>query len=121
MKKIRAKARAGSITVKVALATGFLSLPIAALLVAAGIIRTLIAQTSARTWIAVLALLYTRYVSGAPEPLLLVMVGWGMILFSTVARTAARKGTSAKQCSDGFGCAAVAPGNRIAISAVRYQ
>lgn len=87
MNKIQAELCTGSTTLKAALTTGFLSLPIAALPIAAGIIHSRIAQTQAATWILTLAILYARYVSAAPEPLLLVMVGWGMILFSRVARS----------------------------------
>ena len=94
MKKIRTELCTRSTTLKAALTTGFLSLPLAALPIAAGVIHTRIAQTHAATWIRTLAILYARYVSA--EPLRLVMVGWGMMLFSFLVRIVVCKGTSAK-------------------------
>ncbi len=96
MKKIRAELSTGSTTLKAAVTTGCLSLLIAALPISVGIFHTRISQTHAATWIPTLAVLYARYVSAAAEPFWLVMVGWGMTLFSFLVRSAVRKGTHAR-------------------------
>jgi hypothetical protein len=81
--------------VKTALTTGFLSLLIAAMPTAAETVHTPAAQSGVTSWIPAFAIPYAQYVSAAPEPLRLVMVGSGMILFGFVVRMVARKGAVA--------------------------
>jgi hypothetical protein len=80
---------------KAALTTGFLSILTAAMPTAAETAHTSAAQSSAASWIPAFAISYTHYVSAAPEPLRLVMVGSIMILFGFVVRMVARKGAVA--------------------------
>ena len=80
---------------KTALTTGLLSLLIAAMPTAAETVHTPAAAGGAASWIPAFAASYTHYVSAAPEPLRLVMVGSGMILFAFVVRMLARKGAVA--------------------------
>jgi hypothetical protein len=86
----------GGFKVKTALTTtGFLSLLVAAMPTAAETVRTPAAQSGAANWIPAFATTYAQYVSAAPEPLRLVMVGSVMILFAFVVRMVARKGAVA--------------------------
>jgi hypothetical protein len=85
----------GGFKMKTALTTGFLSLLIAAMPTAAETVHTPAAQSGAHSWIPAFAASYAQYVSAAPEPLRLVMVGSGMILFAFVVRMVARKGAVA--------------------------
>ena len=80
---------------KTALTTGFLSLLMAAMPTAAETVHAPAATSGAASWIPAFATSYTQYVSAAPEPLRLVMVGSGMILFAFVVRMVARKGAVA--------------------------
>jgi hypothetical protein len=75
-------------TLKTALTTGGLSLSLASLPIAVGIVPPRIADTHTLTWI----LLYTKYVSLAPEPLRLVIVGWELMLFGFLVRIVLRCG-----------------------------
>jgi len=80
---------------KTALTTGLLSVLIAAMPTAAETVHTPAAPNGAASWIPAFAATYAQYVSAAPEPLRLVMVGSVMILFAFVVRTVARKGAVA--------------------------
>jgi hypothetical protein len=80
---------------KAALTTGFLSLLIAAMPTAADTVHAPAAQSGATNLIPAFALPYAHYVSAAPEPLRLVMVGSLMILSAFVVRMVARKGAVA--------------------------
>lgn len=80
---------------KTALTTGFLSLLIAAMPTAAGTIHAPATSSGAASWVPAFATSYSQYLSAAPEPLRLVMVGLGMILSAFVVRTVARKGAVA--------------------------
>jgi hypothetical protein len=92
--KISALAQ-GGFKVKTALTTGFLSLLTTVIPTAAATVHTPAAQSGAASWIPAFATTYAQYVSAAPEPLRLVMVGSGMILFAFVVRMVARKGAAA--------------------------
>jgi hypothetical protein len=72
--------------VKAALTTGVLSLLVDAMPTASETVHTLVAQRGAASWIPAFATPYAHYVSAAPEPLRLFMVGSGMVLFGFVIR-----------------------------------
>jgi hypothetical protein len=72
--------------VKAALTTGVLSLLIDAMPTASETVHTRVAQSGAGSWVPGFAIPYAHYVSTAPEPLRLFMVGSGMVLFGFVIR-----------------------------------
>jgi hypothetical protein len=72
--------------VKAALATCVLSLLIDAVPTASETIYTAAAHSRAASWIPAFAISYGHYVSAAPEPLHLLMMGSGMVLFGYVIR-----------------------------------
>jgi hypothetical protein len=80
---------------KAALTTGFLSLLIAAMPTAADTAHAPATHSAATNLIPAFAMSYAHYVSAAPEPLRLVMVGSLMILSAFVVRMVARKGAVA--------------------------
>ena len=72
--------------VKAALGTSVLSLLIDVMPTASETIHTRAAASGTAHWIPAFAISYTHYVSTAPEPLRLFMVGLGMMLFGFVIR-----------------------------------